>query len=109
MKPMICSWLKPTWFQFFRASPRYATGFNRNHRANTEDGIIPEEYAVEYVVDRVETTSTVFLGLTLPVERTRRTGASGALVLGEAPAGEPQPIKAWFPDGSLHGEAFLYR
>jgi hypothetical protein len=46
-----------------------ATGFNRNHRANTEDGIVPEEYAVEYVVDRVETTSTVFLGLTLGCAR----------------------------------------
>lgn len=43
---------------------KMATGFNRNHRANTEDGIIPEEYAVEYVVDRVETNSAVFLGLT---------------------------------------------
>jgi hypothetical protein len=39
---------------------KIATGFNRNHRANTEDGVIAEEYAVEYVVDRVETTSTVF-------------------------------------------------
>ncbi|MDX1979873.1 MAG: DUF1553 domain-containing protein [Bryobacteraceae bacterium] len=44
---------------------KIATGFNRNHRGNTEDGIIPEEYAVEYVVDRVETTSAVFLGLTM--------------------------------------------
>jgi hypothetical protein len=50
-------------------SQKIATGFNRNHRANTEDGIIPEEYAVEYVVDRVETTSTVFLGLTLGCAR----------------------------------------
>jgi hypothetical protein len=25
---------------------RVATGFNRNHRANTEDSIIAEEYAV---------------------------------------------------------------
>src|SRR5262249_54469401 len=50
-------------------SQKMATGFNRNHRANTEDGIIPEEYAVEYVVDRVETTSTVFLGLTLGCAR----------------------------------------
>jgi hypothetical protein len=46
-----------------------ATGFNRNHRANTEDGIIPEEYAVEYVVDRVETTSAVFMGMTLGCAR----------------------------------------
>ena len=48
---------------------RIATGFNRNHRANTEDGLIPEEYAVEYVVDRVDTASTVFLGLTLGCAR----------------------------------------
>src|SRR3954454_20927049 len=44
---------------------RIATGFNRNHRGNSEGGIVPEEYAVEYVVDRVETTATVWLGLTL--------------------------------------------
>ena len=48
---------------------RLATGFNRNHRGNTEDGIVPEEYAVEYVVDRVETTGAVFLGLTLGCAR----------------------------------------
>ncbi|MCU0247275.1 MAG: DUF1553 domain-containing protein [Bryobacter sp.] len=48
---------------------RLATGFNRNHRINTEDGIIPEEYAVEYVIDRVETTSAVFLGLTMGCAR----------------------------------------
>ncbi len=48
---------------------RIATGFNRNHRGNAEGGIIPEEYAVEYVVDRVDTTSTVFLGLTLGCAR----------------------------------------
>ncbi len=48
---------------------KIATGFNRNHRANTEDGIIPEEYAVEYVVDRVETASAVFLGATLGCAR----------------------------------------
>jgi hypothetical protein len=46
-----------------------ATGFNRNHRGNGEGGIIPEEYAVEYVVDRVETTSTVLLGITLGCAR----------------------------------------
>jgi hypothetical protein len=46
-----------------------ATGFNRNHRGNAEGGIIPEEYAVEYVVDRVETTATVWLGLTVGCAR----------------------------------------
>jgi hypothetical protein len=48
---------------------KIATGFNRNHRGNGEGGIIPEEYAVEYVVDRVETTSTVFMGLTFGCAR----------------------------------------
>ena len=48
---------------------RIATGFNRNHRMNAEGGIIPEEFLVEYVVDRVETTSTVWLGLTLGCAR----------------------------------------
>ncbi|MCE9531180.1 MAG: DUF1553 domain-containing protein [Planctomycetes bacterium] len=48
---------------------KIATGFNRNHRGNSEGGIVPEEYAVEYVVDRVETTATVWLGLTLGCTR----------------------------------------
>ena len=48
---------------------KIATGFNRNHRGNAEGGIIPEEYAVEYVVDRVDTTATVWLGLTLGCAR----------------------------------------
>ncbi len=46
-----------------------ATGFNRNHRGNAEGGIIPEEYAAEYVVDRVDTTATVWLGLTIGCAR----------------------------------------
>ena len=46
-----------------------ATGFNRNHRGNGEGGIISEEYAVEYVADRVETTSTVWMGLTVGCAR----------------------------------------
>ncbi len=46
-----------------------ATAFNRNHRINNEGGIIPEEYLAEYVADRVETTSTVWLGLTMGCAR----------------------------------------
>jgi hypothetical protein len=45
-------------------SQRIATGFNRNHMANNETGIIDEEFRVEYVVDRVDTTMTTWLGLT---------------------------------------------
>jgi Protein of unknown function (DUF1553)/Protein of unknown function (DUF1549)/Concanavalin A-like lectin/glucanases superfamily/Planctomycete cytochrome C len=41
-----------------------ATGFNRNQRTTGEGGIIPEEYRVEYVADRAQTTSIVWLGLT---------------------------------------------
>lgn len=41
-----------------------ATGFNRNHRLNNEGGVDPEEWLVEYVCDRAETTATVFMGLT---------------------------------------------
>jgi len=48
---------------------RIATGFNRNHRGNAEGGIIPEEFAAEYVVDRVDTTATVWLGLTIGCAR----------------------------------------
>ena len=46
-----------------------ATGFNRNHRANSEGGIVPAEYLVEYAVDRVDTTATVWLGLTASCAR----------------------------------------
>jgi hypothetical protein len=48
---------------------KIATGFNRNHPISWEGGIIPEEYLVEYVVDRVNTTSTAWLGLTLGCAR----------------------------------------
>src|SRR5439155_1379502 len=48
---------------------RIATAFNRNHRGNAEGGIVPEEYAAEYVVDRVDTTATVWLGLTMGCAR----------------------------------------
>ncbi|MBL8223600.1 MAG: DUF1549 domain-containing protein, partial [Bryobacterales bacterium] len=46
-----------------------ATGFHRNHRMNAEGGIIAEEYLAEYVADRVETTGTVWLGLTIGCAR----------------------------------------
>lgn len=48
---------------------KVATGFNRNHIINFEGGAIADEYQVEYVVDRVEATSTSFLGLTMGCAR----------------------------------------
>jgi hypothetical protein len=48
---------------------KIASGFNRNHMINFEGGAIPEEYQVEYVVDRVETTSNVWMATTLGCAR----------------------------------------
>jgi mono/diheme cytochrome c family protein len=42
-----------------------ATGFHRNSLKNTENGIDAEEYRVKAIVDRVNTTGTVWLGLTV--------------------------------------------
>ncbi len=42
-----------------------ASGFNRNHMINFEGGAIPAEYHAAYIVDRVNTTATVWLGLTI--------------------------------------------
>jgi uncharacterized protein DUF1553/uncharacterized protein DUF1549/cytochrome c len=46
-----------------------ATGFHRNTLINLEGGIDFEQYRVEAVVDRVDTTGAVFLGLTLACAR----------------------------------------
>jgi hypothetical protein len=48
---------------------KIASGFNRNHMINYEGGAIPEEYQVEYVVDRVETTSNVWMATTMGCAR----------------------------------------
>lgn len=45
-------------------SQRIATAFHRNHSTSAEGGIVDEEFRVQYVADRAETTSTVWLGLT---------------------------------------------
>lgn len=48
---------------------RLATGFNRNHGITIEGGVIDEEYRTEYVMDRVVTTGTVWMGLSLGCAR----------------------------------------
>jgi len=42
-----------------------ATCFHRNHMTNGEGGRDPEESRIDYVIDRINTTGTVWLGLTL--------------------------------------------
>jgi len=44
---------------------KVATGFHRNTSINQEGGIDKEQFRVESVVDRVNTTGTVWLGLTV--------------------------------------------
>jgi Protein of unknown function (DUF1553)/Protein of unknown function (DUF1549)/Planctomycete cytochrome C len=46
-----------------------ATGFHRNHRINGEGGLIPEEWRIENIIDRVDTTGATWLGLTLGCAR----------------------------------------
>ncbi|MEM9720636.1 MAG: DUF1553 domain-containing protein [Bacteroidota bacterium] len=42
-----------------------ATAFNRNHLMNSENGILDEEWRVEYVSDRTNTAGKAILGLTM--------------------------------------------
>ena len=44
---------------------KVASGFNRNHATTDEGGAIAEEWRVDYVVDRVKTTSNVWLGISM--------------------------------------------
>lgn len=46
-------------------SQKIASGFNRNHMINFEGGAIPDEYHTAYIVDRINTTGTVWLGMTI--------------------------------------------
>src|SRR5439155_14398249 len=47
------------------AEQKIATGFHRNTLTNKEGGVDPEQYRVEQVVDRVNTTGKAFLGMTI--------------------------------------------
>jgi mono/diheme cytochrome c family protein len=42
-----------------------ATAFNRNHKYTEEGGVIPEEYRVEYILDKTNTFSKSILGMTV--------------------------------------------
>lgn len=42
-----------------------ATGFFRNHKYTEEGGVIPEEYRIEYLIDKTKTYGTGILGVTI--------------------------------------------
>jgi hypothetical protein len=48
---------------------KIATGFQRNHRINSETGSIAEEFHAENLVDRASTVGTVWMGLTVGCAR----------------------------------------
>jgi hypothetical protein len=49
-----------------------------------------------------------FMGLTRRVARPRSLAAGQVLSFGEAPAGEPLPILAWYPTAFSSGHQFIY-
>ncbi|MDH3652268.1 MAG: DUF1549 domain-containing protein, partial [Saprospiraceae bacterium] len=48
---------------------KLATAFNRNHKQNSEGGVIPEEFRVDYVADRTNTVGSAIMGLTVGCAR----------------------------------------
>ena len=58
------------------ASQRVATGFHRNTMLNEEGGIDPLEFRFYAMTDRVATTATVWLGLTLGCANATRTSST---------------------------------
>jgi len=50
-----------------------------------------------------------YTGFTQPIARSADVPRTDIVVLGEAPAGTPVPIRVWYPIGSASGHEFLYR
>lgn len=48
---------------------KLATAFHRNHPMTAEGGVVDEEFRLEYVFDRTNTTATAILGLTMECAR----------------------------------------
>ncbi len=63
-------WQSADWIADDRSSELLtATGFLRNHRYDTGSGTIPAESKFENAADRMETTATVWMGLTMLCSR----------------------------------------
>lgn len=50
----------------------------------------------------------VYIGSTLPIGRPTALATGVFVTLGEAPPGQPRPIRAWFPLDARHGYEFRY-
>lgn len=57
------------WIPGATLDQQIATGFNRNHRYNSESGLVQEEFLLENAVDRVDTVATVWMGVTMGCAR----------------------------------------
>ena len=79
-------------------------------------GLPAGEYSFEVVrtasadvvrVSRANDNHAYYMGFTNRVNRPRALG-DHAIVLGEAPAGSPQPIRVWYPTDGGDGHEFVY-
>ena len=77
---------------------RIATGFHRNTPINQEGGIDVEQFRIESIVDRVNTTGTVFLGLTIgcaSATTTSTTRSASATITGSSPSSTTWTSPSW--------------
>ena len=94
------------------AEQKIATGFHRNAMTNEEGGVDPEESLYEVLVDRVNTTATVWLGTTLalravPQPQVRSVHAEGLLTACSPSSPTRTTRAATFGDGTRYFEPTL--
>jgi hypothetical protein len=88
-------------------------------RAMALPGVVlaPGTYAFEVVEGHADlvrvtdrsTSRVLYTGFTDVLRRPGQNSDRAELALGEAPKGEPVPIRAWFPTGSRSGNGFRHR
>jgi hypothetical protein len=59
-------------------------------------------------VSELRTRRVIFAAHTFRIARPRGMAPEQAVVFGEAPAGQPTPIKAWYPLDGIDGREFRY-
>ena len=99
-----------------RAGNVYRTDYLSMNRATALPGVVlpPGTYAFEVVEGHADlvrvsdraTRRVLYTGFTDIVRRP--DGVTASLAFGEAPSGDPLPIKAWFPTGTQRGLEFRH-